>query len=305
MKNTWYMIWSSIHIKNSSLLEILVSRRSCCMQHRRTSFPCILMHILPWQRSSFGREFRKTYFSIWRDAEPGWWWRGCHSHLPTHWEWWSIINWAISAQVFEYMMDNVQFYLMFCTSCLFMSRILYQGGLFLPAYFIVMYLKPFLALRLAISLVVCGGSHMILGVHHWHPIVLSCLYFVKWLWQHTSGWKSTCFYLIWCRKGMHCTSSLCGTLIHFLVFMWQLISIGFCFHVLLVSLCSWEALKGEWAWGWRCALRAWFSLLYMLHTSGGTMGRPWMPHYIYFLLVGGTTWRTWGGTPWIMRKWRS
>ena len=39
---------------------------------------------------------------------------------------------------------------------------------------------------------------------------------------------------------MHCVGSLCGTLIHFLFVMWQLVSIGFCFHVLLVSLCSWE-----------------------------------------------------------------
>ena len=38
--------------------------------------------------------------------------------------------------------------------------------------FIVMYLRPFAALMLAIILVVCGRGHMILGVHHWHHTLL-------------------------------------------------------------------------------------------------------------------------------------
>ena len=149
-----------------------------------------------------------------------------------------------------------------------------------------MYLKPFVALRLAISLVVCGGSHMIFGVDLWHDFVLSCCYLVKWLWQRTSGWESTCYYLFWCRQGMHYAGSMCGTMIHFSVVMWQLVFIGFFFHVLLIFICSWEAFFGEWDMRWRCPLGVWFSLLFMFYVSGGAMGKPWLPHHISFLSHG-------------------
>ena len=167
----------------------------------------------------------------------------------------------------------------------------------------MVYLQLLEALILAIFVMVSGGSHMILGVHHWHPFVISCLYPVKWLWQKTSGWKSTCFCLIWCRQGMHCVGSMSGTMIHSLVVIWKHSFIVFCFHVLLIFLCSWGDLFGECDMSWRCPLGVWFSLLCMMHVPGGAMGSPWLPNYIFLLDVGGALWRTWvfgGGTSWFI-----
>ena len=56
-----------------------------------------------------------------------------------------------------------------------MSNTLSQEGLSLLA-FDMMYLQLLVALILAIFMMVCGGSHIFLGVHHWHQILISCFY---------------------------------------------------------------------------------------------------------------------------------
>ena len=165
-----------------------------------------------------------------------------------------------------------------------------------------MYFRPNIALILAIILMVYGGRHMILGAHHWHHVVYSWFHLMRWLWQQTSFWESTCYSIFWGIQGMPCTGSLCGTMIHAPVVIWQLVFIVFCFHILLICLYSWEALFREWNFRWRCPLGVWFSLPFMLYVSGEAMAKAWLPNLNSFLHMEWAIWRTWvlgGGISWL------
>ena len=64
------------------------------------------------------------------------------------------------------MVEEVQFCMVICIPLLYMSSMLYLGGPFLIIHYMMMYLRPSVAFILVVLLVVCGGGHIILGVHH-------------------------------------------------------------------------------------------------------------------------------------------